>query len=575
MTSIGASTTHTIKQKKTVAAVAAPPRSGGLPNKATAAKRGTAGAASSTGATGKRGGAPPLSPSLLKTAASIEALKNLDDAAKKNRVIDILRCALGDETVVDKSKPRAASTTRDRSAAAADLAIAAKEIGIIFVLKQCDVMNTLQRMLFPDGLQNLFGQSKAEGGLRPSTSALSLSSMDMDDTTVTTMGSGGTDSKRGKSTPPNAREGSLLIIRALSEIVGKPAEPYVLTGFLAAALDECGSSSSAVREAAEDTATALVALASPWAFPRLICPMLLLSLTSAEWRVKYTALERLSQCAGTAPHQVNCLLPKLIPEITTQVFDTKAQVTKAAASALLAICKTCQNPDVLPAIPAVVSAICKPADTYKAVDELMATTFVAPVDAPTLSILCPVLARALKEKLALRKRAACLVIKNMSRLVESPEDVAPFGPLLVPELLKVSENVQFEEIRDAALEALNNLTKALGDAYDATSAKKKEAMEAENARVEAEQKRIEEERAAEEAKDEERRIREAEERKKYKEAMDAQRELDRIAEEEAKKKKIADDKRKDEQSRSTIGKDGKCQSCGLKKCLKSCMFYGK
>ena len=57
--------------------------------------------------------------------------------------------------------------------------------------------------------------------------------------------------------------------------------------------------------------------------------------------------------------------------------------------------------------------------------------------------------------------------------------------------------------------------------------------------------------------------------------MDAQRELDRIAEEEAKKKKIADDKLKDEQSRSTIGKDGKCQGCGLKKCLKSCMFYGK
>ncbi|KAI2508536.1 hypothetical protein MHU86_5935 [Fragilaria crotonensis] len=163
----------------------------------------------------------------------------------------------------------------------------------------------------------------------------------------------------------------------------------------------------------------------------------------------------------------------------------------------------------------------------------------------------------------------------MSRLVESPEDVAPFGPLLVPELLKVSENVQFEEIRDAALEALNNLTKALGAAYDADSAKKKEAMDAENARVEAEQKRIEQERAAEEAKEEERRIKEAEERRRYKVAMDAQRELDKIAEEEARKKKIADDKLKDEQSRSTVGKDGKCQSCGLKKCLKTCMFYGK
>jgi hypothetical protein len=566
MTSIGSSTTHTIKQKKVVPA-APKPIAGAPKGPKVAAKKGAA---------TKRGGAPPLQPSALKTAASIEALKQLDDAGKKEKVIDLLRSALGDDTIVDKSKPRAASTTKDRSTAAADLAVAAKEIGVVFVLKQCDVMNTLQRMLFPEGLGSLFNQTNTQGmGLRASLSALSLSGMDMDDATATTMGSGGTDSKRGKSTPPNARQGSLLIIRALSQIVGKPVEPFVLTGFLAAALDECGSSSSVVREAAEDTATALIALASPWAFPRLISPMILQSLSSVEWRVKYSALEKLSQCAVTSPDQVNYLLPQLIPEITSQVFDTKAQVSKAAAAALMAICYTCKNPDVYPAIPAVVHAICKPADTFKAVDELMATTFIAPVDAATLSILCPVLARALKEKLAIRKRAACLVIKNMSRLVEKPEDVAPFGPLLVPELLKVSENVQFEEIRDAALEALSNLTKALGDAYDADSAKKKEEMEKENLKAEAEKKRIEDERAELDAKDEARRKVEEEERKKYKEAMDAARELDKIAEQAAAKKKLEDDKTKDAQARSTTGKDGKCQSCGLKKCLKTCMFYGK
>jgi hypothetical protein len=112
--------------------------------------------------------------------------------------------------------------------------------------------------------------------------------------------------------------------------VGKPAEPYVVTGFFAAALDECGSSSSAVREAAEDTASALVGLANGWTFPRLIFPMLLISFQSTEWRVKYNGLARLEQCAtSTSALQVNHLLPKLIPEITAQVFDTKAQVSLA------------------------------------------------------------------------------------------------------------------------------------------------------------------------------------------------------------------------------------------------------
>lgn len=297
---------------------------------------------------------------------------------------------------------------------------------------------------------------------------------------------------------------------------------------------------------------------------------------SKEWRVKANALDRLAQCATSAPIQVCNLLPTIIPAVTDQVWDTKVQVTKAAASTLLAVCQTCANADVAPAIPAVVNAICKPADTNKAVSELMGTTFVVPVDAPALSILCPVLARALKEKLAIHKRSACVVISNMSRLVGSPDDVAPFGPLLVPELKKVSENVQFEEIRDEALKALGNLTKALGDRYQEQTEQVPEAvaMAEENAKVEAEQKRIEEEREAQRQKEEAMRKKEEEERKKFKEAMDATRELEKMKAAEEKKRKEEELKKKEKAKRSTKGRTGKCNACGLKKCPKSCVFYG-
>mmetsp|Transcript_41901 Transcript_41901/g.47610 ORF Transcript_41901/g.47610 Transcript_41901/m.47610 type:complete len:570 (-) Transcript_41901:116-1825(-) len=566
MTSISSSTTFKVK-KTTITKTTGKKIGKGVGAKKKAAQRGTA---------------PPLRGSELNRPEKVIALKELDEEGKKERIVILLRRALGENTVIEKSKPRSASTTRDRSCAAADLAVATKALGIPFVLKKCEVLSTLQRMLFPDGLQSLFNNmsigSTTGSSLRPSSSSVSLASMDNDSVSgATSVNSGGTDSKRGKTTPPNAREGSLLIIRALCEIVGKPVEPYVVTGFLASALDECGSSVSAVREAAEDTSTALVALASPWSFPCLIFPMLLISLKSTEWRVKFNALERVSQCATTtATHQVNHMLPKLIPEITSQVFDTKAQVGKAAGTALLNICQTCSNPDVLPAIPAVVKAICKPSETFKAVEELMHTTFVAAVDAPTLSILCPVLARALKEKLALRKRSACLVIKNMSRLVESPGAVAPFGPLLVPELQKVANNVQFEEIRDAALSALANLTKALGDAYDAekADAARKAAMEVENARVEAEQAIIEEERLAVKKKEDAVSKLAAEEKAKFKEAMDAQRELDKIAKEEARELKKQEGLRREKEKLSVKSAKGKCQGCGLKKCRKGCMFYG-
>merc|ERR1711966_359205 len=119
--------------------------------------------------------------------------------------------------------------------------------------------------------------------------------------------------------------------------------------------------------------------------------------------VKTTALERFSLVASVAPSQ------------TSKMWDTKPQVSKAAIATLLAVCNTNDNPDVSPAIPKVVHAMSKPADTYKAVEELIATTFVATVDASTLSILCPILSRGLKEKNAIRKRSCCVVIENMSR----------------------------------------------------------------------------------------------------------------------------------------------------------------
>jgi len=576
MASISANTKHRITPAapKRVAAKNKPNKPLGI------GRGGKAGTKKKAGA-GKKKQIVPLKPAVFATPVSLVELKGLDTNAQMQKVKDLCRQAMGESpTLVDKSKPRAASTSRDRRNAAADVAIAAKELGVHFVLKECDVINEMQRMLFPDGIELIFGTSEeSTSGLKASTSALSLASLDITTgTSVTSMDKSiGTDTKRGKTTPGTAREGSLLLIRAFCEIIRKKAEPYIVGAFLAAALDECGSSSGDIREAAEDAATSLVQLANPWAFPSLVCPLLLQSLKSKEWRVKSNALDRLAQCAINAPAQVCNLLPTIIPAMTDQVWDTKPQVTKAAAAALLAVCQTCSNADVEPAIPAFVNAICKPSDTNKAVQELMGTTFVVPVDAPALSILCPVLARALKEKLAIHKRCACVVISNMSRLVGSPSDVAPFGPLLVPELKKVSENVQFEEIRDEALKALAHLTKALGDSYQEEQQEVPEAviMAAENAKVEAEQKRIEEEREAERKKEEEVRKKEEEERKKFKEAMDATRELKKMQVAEEKKNKEEEAKQREKEKVSIKGTTGKCNACGLKKCSKSCVFYSK
>jgi len=218
----------------------------------------------------------------------------------------------------------------------------------------------------------------------------------------------------------------------------------------------------------------------------------------------------------------------------------------------------------------VVQAIVRPADTVKAIEELMGTTFVATVDASTLSLLCPVLSRGLKEKLAVHKRACCLVISNMSRLVETPDAVAPFGPLLVPELKKVADTVQFEEIRDEALGALKTLTKALGHSSieEAVTAMMKE----EEAAVEEEQNRIKREREEEAARERALAAKEEEEKRLWREAQEATRLLEKLKMQGEEEKKAEENKHVEAAKRSTKAAGGQCKACGLKKCRKDCLF---
>lgn len=621
MATINASTTHSVKKKLTAPtpSAAAPPKVGisgtGIKKKATAPTVGHRGSV-----------APLLKPSALAHPTAVAALQQLNKDEKVVKVRELLAQALGAATVSARnlSAPHAASTTRDRGAAAADLAVATKHLSVPFVLIECGILAELQRNLFPDGIETLLTRggdndndstksnnnnntnsnthNEAGSGLKPSTSAVSLSSLVGDwesvtgdgMTTTTANNSVATDSRRGKTSPPAAREGCLLILRALCERLSSPTvEPYICGAFLAAALDECASANSSVREAASDCVTALGRLVQPWAYRTVVAPILLQSLQCTEWRVKVAALEAIIQMCARAPNQVHRHIPTLIPACASQVWDTKPQVSKGAKSALLAICETNINTDIRPAISAIVNAICKPSETNKAVSELMGTTFVVPVDASTLAILCPVLARALKEKLALHKRAACIVISNMSKLVDSPASIAPFGSLLVPELQKVAANVQFEEIRDESLKALTNLTKALGDQYrnateentatTSTAAallldrQQQEAtlqhLQQEQLQAEMEQLRIQQEREELAAQEERHRQREREERQRFKEAMDAQRRLEQMAEDEAAVTAAAEQQRREMLKLSTRAEGGQCQGCGLKKCKKTCMFY--
>jgi len=534
MTSISAVTTHRVKREVTRKIQRKAP--------STKAKTNTNGAKTS-----------PLSlvPNALAKSDDVNSFLALPSPDQQLHVSEFVRRALGDSIEVDAPRKDRRSESQYRASAAADLAVAAKCLGAPRVLGEYEVMGALEAVLGRGG--------RTVSAVPRNFSCSSLASMN----SVTSTGS-------QDDVPVEAREGALLVIRCLCEIVGRAAEPYVVP-FLGSVLSECRSSHSSLRDCAARTCRDIVDLAHPLATAPILVPILFRSMVHSNWRVKQNALETLSRLSITAPAQISSMLPLIIPNVTKQIWDTKPQVTKAASDCLKAIFDTNLNPDVAPAVPRLVDAIVRPTETHKAVDELLSTTFVAKVDASTLAIICPILSRALKDKLASKKRAVCIVIENMSRLVESPEAVAPFGPLLVPDLKKVVEEVQFEDIRDVALAALHTLTRALG--HGSIEEAYKSIMEKETKLAEIEQNKIEEERLEELRLEEEMKIKEQQERKAWKEAMEAQRMLDQLAIKEEERKRDEEMSKKESDKVSVKTRTGKCQGCGLKKCKKTCLFF--
>jgi elongation factor 3 len=70
--------------------------------------------------------------------------------------------------------------------------------------------------------------------------------------------------------------------------------------------------------------------------------------------------------------------------------------------------------------------------------KLAGVTFVQSVESPALAMVTPLLIKGLTHRSNATVRQAAVIIDNMSRLVDDPIDAAPFMPLLMPVLEKVS-----------------------------------------------------------------------------------------------------------------------------------------
>ncbi|RLL93934.1 translational elongation factor EF-1 alpha [Aspergillus turcosus] len=263
-----------------------------------------------------------------------------------------------------------------------------------------------------------------------------------------------------------ARERTCEAIRAIAshQTIAPGVEPHLVT-LLGPVLAATGDKMIPVQKAAQAAALAIVQGLNANAVKALV-PVILNSLQNAQkWQEKMCALDCLNCLVESAPAQLSFRVPELIPAVSEAMWDTKADIKKAAYSTMEKVCGLIVNKDIERFIPELIKCIAKPENVPETVHLLGATTFVSDVTGPTLAIMVPLLDRGLVERETAIKRKSAVIVDNMCKLVEDPQIVAPFLPKLMPRLEKNFETLADPEAREKTKQALDTLVR-VGDVKD-------------------------------------------------------------------------------------------------------------
>jgi elongation factor 3 len=206
---------------------------------------------------------------------------------------------------------------------------------------------------------------------------------------------------------PAAREGAAAAVLALAQAgATKALEPtFIDSGLYAALIEGFADKMPAARNAAVEAVREFAATTNPWATALLLPALLHEIRTAGKWQVKTGALVVLNQLVTSAPIQTARLMPDIVPVLAEAIWDTKADVKKAARDSLTKACALVSNKDIERFIPALIKALINPVEEVpNTIQLLSSTTFVSEVDSPTLSLMVPLLSRGLSEKLTATKR---------------------------------------------------------------------------------------------------------------------------------------------------------------------------
>eukprot|EP00227_Mantoniella_beaufortii_P016613 CAMPEP_0197585056 /NCGR_PEP_ID=MMETSP1326-20131121/7462_1 /TAXON_ID=1155430 /ORGANISM="Genus nov. species nov., Strain RCC2288" /LENGTH=1042 /DNA_ID=CAMNT_0043149509 /DNA_START=144 /DNA_END=3272 /DNA_ORIENTATION=+ len=253
------------------------------------------------------------------------------------------------------------------------------------------------------------------------------------------------------------REGACFAVEAIIS-KGRAAAEHQMAPLVAHLVHCCADKHSKEVQAASSAAlTALAKTMSAHGLRTILGHLLAAMDPKEKWQTMCGALHMVATLAECSPGSVSEALNDIIPVVTQMVNDSKAEVSVAARDCLSKICGSIDNRDVEPFIPNLVAATIDHEQVPDCVQRLASTTFVQTVTAAPLALIAPLLILGFRVRSTATKRMCAVIIDNMSKLVEDPEDAAPFLPKLMPALEKASEEISDPEARTVCGKAYEQL----------------------------------------------------------------------------------------------------------------------
>lgn len=222
------------------------------------------------------------------------------------------------------------------------------------------------------------------------------------------------EASRNKSTP-KLKQGAMFCFETLAFSQGKAFEMSVVK-ILPVILKLIADSKEFIRDAALGANKVILQGLSNLGI-KLVLPHFLEGLAQENWRQKLASVDALGSMAFCAPKQIANYLPKIVKGIREMLNDTHEKVHEAAMQAIQNIGSVIKCPEISDILEHLVRALANTNEYLtSALKVLLETSFVHAIDAPSLSLIVPILDAGLQMHSNDSKKMASQLMGNICEL---------------------------------------------------------------------------------------------------------------------------------------------------------------